>query len=130
MKKCVECDQVTEDYRTQCPHCGTGSFVQDVNTEEVGDVLGGYEKQARSAEIVDEAVAYFQQGQNDKAIQGLKKAIDINPNNATAYGNIGFILNSIGKSAEAIPYLENALELNQHLEGLPDVLNEARRQVK
>jgi tetratricopeptide (TPR) repeat protein len=130
MKQCVECNHVTEDFRTQCPECGAGSFVQGVEADGVDRVLSGYQKQAKSAEIVDEAVGYFQQGKHERAIAVLKEAIRMNPNNATAHGNIGFILSSIGKSAEAIPYLERALELNPHLEGIPEVLIRARRQVE
>ena len=58
------------------------------------------------------SLAYGQSGQFDLSHVAAEKAIEANPVNAACHIMMGGSLNWMGKSAEAIPYLEKGLELN------------------
>ena len=65
---------------------------------------------------------YFQQGLNFAAQQNaasaeeaFRRAIQIDPNFAEAYANLGSILANQNKLAEALPYFENAIRLKPNV---------------
>ena len=47
----------------------------------------------------------------DDAIKFYEKAIDLNPNFADAYNNIGIVLLEMGQSDDAIKFYQKALEI-------------------
>ena len=51
-------------------------------------------------------------GQKDEAITSYRKALEINPDNATTHNNLGVALNSLGRHKEAVSCFQKALELN------------------
>ena len=55
------------------------------------------------------------------------RAIQLNPNLATAYGNLGHVFQKRGMYANAVGWLEKALSLDPHLEGVPDALDICRK---
>ncbi len=79
-----------------------------------------------AAERVDQAAELFLQGKHSAARQELEAALRINPRNATAHGNLGYIYLTLREPERAIPYLERALELEPDLEGITDALANAR----
>ena len=56
----------------------------------------------------------FTNRQTDEAVRAFKKALELNPNFATAHGYLGSALALDGRSDEAIRYLELALRLSPH----------------
>ena len=52
-----------------------------------------------------------EKGQYDEAIPILRKAIDLDPKNAIAHNNLGYV-NQKGQYEEAIPILRKAIELD------------------
>jgi tetratricopeptide (TPR) repeat protein len=76
----------------------------------------------RAAEIDDEdpwahlALGYvaFTARQTDEAVRHCLRALDLNPNFATAYGYLGWTLVFDGQSDEAIRYFEQALRMSPH----------------
>jgi len=53
-----------------------------------------------------------EQGRNIPAIDCCKKAIEINPNYASAYSNLGNSLSALGRNKKAIESYQNAVEIN------------------
>ncbi len=61
------------------------------------------------------AQQYIDEGNFDKAVVELQKAIELNPNFTHAYHNLGHIYQIAGKYDEAILYYSKAIELNPKL---------------
>jgi tetratricopeptide (TPR) repeat protein len=57
-------------------------------------------------------------GQNEQAIEYLKKAVASNPNYGNAYHNLGMCYDNLGKPREAITYYEKAAKLDDPAESL------------
>ena len=57
-------------------------------------------------------IALRKQGKLEEAITAYKKAIELDPNDAAAYGNLGIALRKQGKLEEAITAYKQAIELN------------------
>jgi adenylate cyclase len=58
--------------------------------------------------------AYWQKKQSDQAIAELERAIALDPNDASGYGNLAKILNSVEKPEEALRLLGQAMRLNPY----------------
>jgi class 3 adenylate cyclase/Tfp pilus assembly protein PilF len=58
--------------------------------------------------------AYWQKKQPDQAIAEMERAIALDPNEASGYGNLAKILNSVGKPEEALRLLGQAMRLNPY----------------
>jgi type IV pilus assembly protein PilF len=56
-------------------------------------------------------VAYLLRGQNDKALEPLQKALNINPNYADAHNAIAVLYERLGKNNEAKKHYEKSLEI-------------------
>ena len=77
---------------------------------------------ARAAELDDSdpwahlALGYaaHMMRRTEDAQQEFQRAIDLNPNFAAAYGYFGFTLAMVGRSDEAIAYLEQAIRMSPH----------------
>lgn len=53
------------------------------------------------------------QGNYKEAVDHFKKCIDVYPNHSASYYEIGFILSQLGRSAEAIPFAQKAVSLEE-----------------
>lgn len=126
MKKCMECNAEVDDRASVCPKCGGSTLVGSYSAQDALSLLDNMKGQQEAKEHVDRGARLFMQGKYDEAISECRKAIDINPMNATAHGNLGNALIHQGKVSEAIPWLEKALELNPNLEGVPAALAHAK----
>ncbi|MFA7186283.1 MAG: tetratricopeptide repeat protein, partial [Victivallales bacterium] len=121
LKECTQCGAQVETLRHSCPKCGSTMF--SIDQDEASSIL---DKQAKAAELVTQGERLIQAGKFEKAKQTLHQAIKINPYNETAYGNLGGVFYFQGKYAEAIPWMEKALEINPHIAGIPEALQNAR----
>lgn len=126
MKKCVSCNKETEDLRHICPYCGGETFIQAGSAEDQLSWNDAMANQTKASKLVDQSVKLIMESKYKKAEKVLKKAIEINPYNATAHGNMGGIFLRQGRPKEAIPWLEKALELNPNIEGVPEALQQAK----
>ena len=126
MKECLSCHSQIEDLRHTCPQCGGTAFMQAGSGPDALPILDAMQKQAEAAQYVDRGAQFIMQGRYAEAERELKKAIEINPMNATAHGNMGGVFLRQGQPYEAIPWIEKALELDPRLEGVPQALAQAR----
>jgi tetratricopeptide (TPR) repeat protein len=62
--------------------------------------------------------------QYDKALDDLKEAINLNPNESMPYAVAGVLYKCIGKKETAVLYLEKAVCLNPNLEWVKSELRE------
>ena len=81
--------------------------------------LGEREEAGR---LVDKGGGFFLQGRLAEAQEAYRQAIEKDPRNAVAYGNMGHVLQKRGMYAQAIPWLEKALDMDPQLEGVPVAL--------
>lgn len=127
MKECMGCETVVEDKLSTCPNCEGTIFMRGAeDAETVSKYLDSMTERHSSKEHVDRGVQLVDEGRHDDAIEEWKKAIELNPLNPNAHGNIGWLLQQHGKNDEAIPWIEKALELNPNLEGAEEVLAKAK----
>jgi len=130
VKECVSCHNEVEDLYHTCPHCSGTTFVQAGSGQDALPMLDAMQKQAEAVQHVDRGSQFVMQGHYAEAERELRRAIEINPMNATAHGNMGGVFLRQGQPEEAIPWLEKALELNPRLEGVPQALAQARAAAK
>jgi Tfp pilus assembly protein PilF len=125
-KQCLECGEITDLLRFRCPHCSSESFA--VLEPELTDEM--YGRQKRSQQHVDQGGRLFQQGLVDQALQEFHKAIEANPFNATAHGNIGVIYLRRGQAGKAQEWFEQALEIDPEVPGGRQMLSLAQEQLR
>jgi len=129
MKECASCHKQYETLRNTCPHCGGKDFIPIVASgDEAQTLLAEMGKKAEAKKHVDRGAQLTMQGRYAEAEAELKKAIEINPHNATAHGNMGGVFFHQKRYTEAIPWLEKALQLDPNLQGVPDALRQAKQQ--
>jgi TolB-like protein/Tfp pilus assembly protein PilF len=91
-------------------------------TPESDDFYEAAELARRAAELDDEdpwahlALGYvaFTRRQTDETVREYTRALDLNPNFATAYGYLGWALAFDGQSEEAIRYFQQALQMSPY----------------
>jgi tetratricopeptide (TPR) repeat protein len=66
----------------------------------------------RASIVISAGRALSDTGEHDKAIEILKRATSLDPNNPEAWSNLAFIYNRIGKTNDAIFVYQRSLELN------------------
>jgi len=59
----------------------------------------------------ERAIAAFQRGEAEAAVELLRRAIEVNPESAVATNDLGSMLAQMGRMAEAIPAFRRAIEL-------------------
>jgi tetratricopeptide (TPR) repeat protein len=74
-------------------------------------------RQARASELVDRGALLYQSGDLEQAETTLRQAVEVNPWNATASGNLGVVLLHRGQRAEALEWFEKAVEIDPALPG-------------
>jgi len=126
LKECLACHKQVENLQQTCPYCGGAAFVQAGAGNDSLSLLDSMQKQAEAAEHVDRGAQLIMQRHYAEAESELKKAIEINPLNATAHSNMGGVFLRQGQPEKAIPWLEKALELNPQLGGVAQALAQAR----
>lgn len=126
MKSCLKCGKETELLRFRCPHCSSELFMIPPDQELHEDMLA---HQKLSLQHVDQGSRLFKQGLFDQAEQEFSKAIEANPWNATAKGNIGVVLLRQGKPQKALCWFERALEIDPNVPGAKEMAKEARHQM-
>lgn len=67
------------------------------------------------------AMTYGQLGDNERAIQALRQALEAEPDDDIYAGNLGSYLKAAGRTREAIPYLQRAAA--HHAYVYPDLVN-------
>ena len=78
-----------------------------------GQDTSGQRKQIAQYAIM-QAAAYMQKNQNDQAIGSFKKALALDPQNATAYNYLGQIYLSQGKNADSIKAYQQLVRLQSN----------------
>jgi Tfp pilus assembly protein PilF len=69
-------------------------------------------KEAAAQTFLNAGFQYAERGNQEKALTLYRRALEISPNNALAYTDIGWSLLKTGKTQEAIEAFEKALKLN------------------
>ena len=87
---------------------GQGQLIQ--NDDTTGD-LGTDKRESPAALYVQMGIAYLREGQTAIALQKLKKAISIDPQNAQAYNVTGILYERLGKMDLADEHYAKAVEL-------------------
>ena len=128
-KICLSCEKEVHLLQHTCPHCRGTTFIAGGTGDEVDAMLDARERQEEAAQHVTRGALLIRQGRFKEAEQTLKKALDLNPMNATAHSNMGAVFFKQGRAQEAIPWLEKALALNPTLEGVPQALERAKNAV-
>lgn len=89
------------------------------------------EKYARSRELFFKGMTEQENKQLNQAIDSLKEAIELDPENAMLYNTIGITMMMAGKSkAEITPYFEKAVQLSPKNEGYKHNLAKIKMQKK
>jgi tetratricopeptide (TPR) repeat protein len=78
--------------------------------------------QVTAVQANDTAVRLFREGRLDDAIAVLRRGLKINPQHATGYSNLGFLLLRRGQLDEAVECLLRALEVEPLHKDAPDHL--------
>ena len=94
-----------EDLRGQLREAKTG---QEKN--QVREIIGRNEKQFQSTQLVEKGLKLFLDKDYDTAIATLKDALEMDQDNAGAYGMLGIAYWAQGKDTLAIGYLSKAIE--------------------
>jgi Tfp pilus assembly protein PilF len=123
-KKCMQCGAETELLRFRCPSCASEQFTLTSASPELWEIARG--RQQLSQQNVDEGGRLFQQGMVEQAQQKFHQAIEANPFNAIAHGNIGVIFLRRGEPKEATEWFERALEIDPAVPGGREMLEKAR----
>ncbi len=89
-----------------------GDFSKAILELEKAAVLDGERKEVFNAL----GYCYFKEQQHNKSIECFEKAIELDPDSAIDYANIGSNLRELGKMEEAIRFYEMALSLDSSIE--------------
>lgn len=124
LKTCLSCNMRCEALRHSCPQCGETTFTMDF--QFASEILLLQQKAAQFVTYGDELI---KQGRYAEAERNLKKAIELNPFNETAYANMGGVFFFQKQYGKAIPWFEKALNINPRIEGVPEALAQARAEM-
>lgn len=122
MKECLACHAKVEELLRACPQCGGSAFL--TSGEDALFTVDSMRKQMEASECNDRGGRMMGEGRFAEAEAEFRRVTQINPLNATAYGNIALALYKQGRAKEAIPFLEEALRINPDLEGAAQALTQ------
>lgn len=76
----------------------------------------GTSKASKADYYLVEGNNYLLQGNYQKAILYLEKAIQLDPNDAISYNNLGYTYFDLAQYSQAISYLEKAIQYQEKVE--------------
>ena len=121
-KICSKCGKEVHALTYKCPACGNTLFQissgSDYNYIE--------RQQNLAASHVDRGSKFFFEKRYDEAEKEFKKALEMNPVNATAHGNLGVLYLRTDRPKEAVKYFEKTKKLNPNMTGLSALMKEAK----
>lgn len=124
-KTCVACGAELELLRHKCPRCGSAmASPPDVEAAEFMQM-----RQSRATDLVNRATLRFRAGDVEEAEALFREAVEVNPWNATACGNLGVVLARRGETAEALTWVEKAVGIDPQVPGGRQMLDRLRREV-
>jgi WD40 repeat protein/tetratricopeptide (TPR) repeat protein/predicted RNA-binding Zn-ribbon protein involved in translation (DUF1610 family) len=124
-KTCTACGHEFELLRHACPQCGsTMATPPDVEALQFMQM-----RQAKASELVDRGALLFQSGKLDEAESTLREAVEANPWNATAHGNLGVVLLHRDRRAEALEWFEKAVGIDPDVPGGRAMVDRLRAEV-
>ena len=115
-----------EDLSHTCPHCGSTIFTMSGDAKALAATMM---QQQEAARHVDQSHVYFKQKRFRDAESELKRALELNPQNSMATGNMGYLLLALDRPKEAIEWFEKTLQLNPNHPTARSALEKARGQV-
>ena len=116
LKRCSQCRKSVGVGLRFCPHCKHTTF--EIISEH-------FSAQTEAASLVDNGVRLWESGKKDAAMQETVRALQINPWNASAHGNLAGFLYDRGQYEQSAVLLERALLLDPSLEGAHGLLKKA-----
>jgi tetratricopeptide (TPR) repeat protein len=87
-------------------------------------------KSLTAADYINQSLFYYQQKEFKKCIEAAQQALQIDPNNADAYNNIGAAYNAMSEWKKAYEYCSKALEINPEHKLAKGNLNWAKSNIK
>ena len=98
--------------------------------QKAGKMISASELQvpAKAREQLDKAEKQFETGAADDALESLRKAIEIYPQYARAYNNLGVVLISKGDSSGAVEAFQKSLKADDKF--VPGMINLARLELR
>jgi WD40 repeat protein/tetratricopeptide (TPR) repeat protein len=124
-KACTACGHEFELLRHACPQCGsTAAMPPDVEALQFMQM-----RQARASELVDRGALLFQSGRLDEAEATFRQAVEANPWNATAHGNLAVVLLRRGRKAEALEGFEKAVSIDPAVPGGREMVERLRAEL-
>ena len=88
---------------------GTSAMIDDLNAKVSAS--------PRDTELLSRlADAYFDKKQFDEAVKYYKKVIELKPDDASTYNEIGLSLHYQGKSAEGVRYIDEGIKKNPYFQ--------------
>jgi tetratricopeptide (TPR) repeat protein len=94
-KACSQCGMSNRSSAAFCDQCGNSLTLPAGRISGAGTVVS-------AQEFTDEGFALAREEEWEAAIEKYRRAIQVDPKYARAYGNLGFALNKVGKHEEAI----------------------------
>jgi WD40 repeat protein/tetratricopeptide (TPR) repeat protein len=124
-KTCAACGHEFELLRHACPQCGsTAAMPPDVEAMHFMQM-----RQVRASELVNRGALLFQSGDLDEAEATLRQAVEANPWNATACGNLGVVLLHRGLKEESLEWFETAVGIDPDVPGGREMVVQLRTEV-
>jgi tetratricopeptide (TPR) repeat protein len=125
--ECLSCGHQYPVGLASCPQCGSRESISGAGTaDDIDRLFDGLDAQQDSAGHSHKGGEYFMMGDFDNAAAEFLAAVEADPGSANDHENLGVTLCKLGRYAEAIPYLETALQLQPDKQTAAEFLSEAR----
>ncbi len=125
-KRCIGCGREFELLRTACPDCGSTA----ASPPGVEEMQFMQMRQGRAMELVNRGTLLFRAGKFSEAEETFREAVEVNPWNATACGNLSVVLARLGRAVEALEWAEKAVEIDPRVPGGQQMVEGLRRTVR
>jgi tetratricopeptide (TPR) repeat protein len=104
--------------------------IETMSPEQALEMLESRKHDDEVLALNEEACQLLMAGNFDEAREKLEKAIRLNPRYPMAKMNLGASYSLQGRWREAIPWLEEALDMDPNLEGATEALEQCRQNVQ
>jgi TPR repeat len=101
-----------------CPTCGSSQALP----QEAPEWFATLQAHVTALHANERAVQLFRQGRLNEAIAELQRGVEVNPQYATGYSNLGFLYLRKGQLDRAVQCLLRALEMDPFHQDAPDHL--------